>query len=85
MPLRSEIDLGFADHGAVDLDDAMREALHFESAQVLRHQIEQERSSAANATRVDAFVSFLLMGVGIGIGFGATSSSPRPRRSRGRG
>lgn len=82
MAGRSEVGEGLAESSSVDFDAVMREALHHESAEVLRHQIECERRSGVKMQRPDVFVSFLLAGLGIGIGYAAATAPARPARRR---
>lgn len=77
---RSEVEEELVGRGAVDEDVVMREALHRESVEVLRGQLEAERAGAARFQRPDVFLSFLLGGIGVGIGIGAASRQRDCRR-----
>ena len=57
-------------------DSAMREALHRESQEILRHQLEIERHELGRGTRNDSFFALGLLGVTVGFGYAVGAFRP---------
>lgn len=57
-------------------DQAMRYALHRESQEILRHQIEIERYELGRGTKNDAFFAIGLVGFAAGIGYAVGAFRP---------
>lgn len=65
-------------------EEALREAVAHESAEVLRHQLEAERTSSARMSRTDLVVSFFLAGIGVGVGWASVRNKKKRTKRRGR-
>ncbi len=67
-------------------EQALRDAVAHESAEVLRHQLEAERVASVKMRRPDMILSFFLAGVGAGVGWAGASGwfgkRSRPKRRR---
>jgi hypothetical protein len=57
-------------------DVAMREALHRESQEALRHQLDVERHELGRGSRNDAFFAVGFLGVAIGLGYAVGAFRP---------
>ena len=60
-----------------DWDGAMRDAMHHESVEVLRHQLDVERGQSASMERQDYFFSLAVVGFAFGLGYGTGGIRPQ--------
>ncbi len=60
-----------------DWDVAMRDAMHHESVEALRHQIEVERVQKAAMQRSDYYFSLAMLGLTFGLGYSVGGLQPR--------
>lgn len=65
-----------------DWDLAMRDAMHHESVEVLRHQVQVERQERASMERSDYYFSLVVVGLSLGVGIGVEGLQRRSRRKK---
>lgn len=55
----------------------MRDALHHESVEALRHQLEMERQAKATMERTDYFLTVGVLGFAFGMGYATGGIRPK--------